>query len=155
MKANEIPLMASHWTDRVFRALRRLAGFEPAIAILLVAEIIALTYYQALANATPSPALRRICATILADERTHVAYESTLLLRFRQRRSKLGRICARAIHHVLFAGAVAVVFLSHRAVLRAGGYSFLRFRSACQSSFSEALGALSSPRVAPIPAAAT
>jgi hypothetical protein len=44
MKANGIPLMGSQWTDRVFRALRRLAGFEPAIAILLVAEIIALTY---------------------------------------------------------------------------------------------------------------
>jgi hypothetical protein len=149
MNANGIPSMRSQWTDRVFRALRRHAGFEPAIAVLLVAEIIALVYYQALAEATPSRALRAICATILADERAHVAYESTLLLRFRLRRSAFGRICARAVHHVLFAGAVAVVFLGHRGVLRAGGFTFRRFQGACRAEFLEALGTLASPRVAP------
>jgi hypothetical protein len=149
MHANGIPVMRSQWSDRVFRLLRRLAGFDSAIAVLIVAEIIALTYYRALRDATGSRALTRICDTILADEEAHVAYESTLLLRFRLSRSALGRVVARAVHSVLFAGAVAVVLWGHRSVLRAGGYSFARFRAACWSSFREALGVGSVPRRAP------
>lgn len=149
MEANGIPRLRSQWSDRVFRLLRRLAGFEAAIAVLLVAEIIALTYYRALREATGSDALRRICDTILADEEAHVAYESTLLLRFRLRRSPLLRVAARAVHSALFAGAIAVVFLGHGRILRAGGYSWTGFRTSCWSAFREALGAASVPRLAP------
>jgi hypothetical protein len=149
MESNGIPRLRSQWSDRVFRFLRRFAGFEEAIAVLLVAEIIALTYYRALQQATGSEALRRICETILADEKAHVSYESTLLLRFRVQRSPFLHLAARGIHCILFAGAVAVVFAGHRRVLRAGGYSWSSFRASCWSSFRDALGPASVPRRAP------
>lgn len=149
MEANGIPRLRSQWSDRVFRFLRRFAGFEAAIAVLLVAEIIALTYYRALQEATGSESLRRICETILADEEAHVAYESTLLVRFRLQRSPFLRLAARGIHCILFAGALAVVFAGHRRVLRAGGYSWSGFRASCWSSLRRALGPASVPRSAP------
>src|SRR4029434_3514277 len=98
MKANDIPLMRSQWSDRGFRSLRHLARFELAVSVLVVAELIALTYYRALAAATQSTVLRQICATIVADELSHVAYESTLLLRLRWRRWRLVQHASRWFH---------------------------------------------------------
>ena len=76
MKRHEIPLLRGEWSDGIFRSLRKLGGFESTIAVLLVAELIAIPYYRALAAATPSPVLRRICEEIVADEVQHVTYES-------------------------------------------------------------------------------
>ena len=149
MKANDIPLMRSEWSDRVFRSLRHLAGFELAVSILVVAELIALTYYRALAAATQSIVLRHVCATIVTDELSHVAYESTLLLRLRWRRWKLVQQASRCAHAFLYAGAIIVVFAEHRAVLCAGGYGPSRFWCACWSSYEEFLGGASLPQVAP------
>jgi hypothetical protein len=151
MKPNEIPLLRRQWSDRVFRSLRHLAGFELAIRVLLVAELIALTYYRALAAATGSAVLRHICDVILSDEHAHVAYESTLLQRVSAGRWPLTRAAASGLHRLLYAGAIAVVFAGHRSVLRAGGYGFAGFFASCWRSFSEYLG----PRFSPVPAPAS
>jgi hypothetical protein len=148
MKANEIPLRRSDWSDRVFRRLRHLAGFELAVSVLIVAELIALTYYRALAAATRSLVLRDICETIVADELSHVAYESTLLLRLRESRGRLVQRAARGLHALLYAGAVAVVFTGHRAVLRAGGFGPSRFWRACWDSWSHFLARTARPQAA-------
>jgi len=146
MKAYEIPLLRTEWSDRVFRSLRHQAGFEAALCVLIVAELIALTYYRALAAATGSAVLRQICDTIVSDELEHVAYESTVLLRLRASRRASARLTLRWLHALLYAGAVAVVFLGHRPVLRAGGYGFSRFWSACWNHFTQFVGRASAPR---------
>ena len=143
---NAIARKRSSWSDRVFRSLRRLGGFETAISVLIVAELIALTYYRALAVATPSRVLRRICELIVADERAHVTYEGGLINGLRARRSRTGRLFASSLHSILFAGAVVVVYAGHRRVLRAGGYGLPRFWVACWTSFGEFVGRAPAPR---------
>jgi hypothetical protein len=140
MKANDIPAKRTEWSDRVFRALRRHASFELAVSVLIVAELIALTYYRALAAATSSAVLREICETILLDEACHVAYESTLLRRLRERHGRVTRRLVRGGHVLLYAGAVAVVFAGHRQVLRPGGYGLRRFWTECWISFAAFYG---------------
>lgn len=151
MHERGIPRLGAQWSDRVFRSLRHLGGFEVAISVLLVAEIIALTYYRALAQATPSPVLQYICSLIVADEEAHVSYEASLVVTFRSRR-RLGRHCARWLHSFLYAGALAVVYAGHRGVLKAGGYDFRRFWNSGWSRFHEFLGPKAIPG-SPPPAA--
>lgn len=140
MHANGIERRRASWSDTAFRSLRRLGGFEAAISVLIVAELIALTYYRALGAATASRVLRGICELIVADERAHVSYEGMLINRLRRRRPVLGRLATLSAHAILFAGAVLVVYAGHRQVLRAGGYGLPRFWASCWSSFADFVG---------------
>jgi hypothetical protein len=135
MKRHEIPFLAGEWSDGIFRALRRFGGFDATISVLLVAEIIAIPYYRALAAAAPSPVLGQICSVIVADERQHVAYESGLLRAIRARCSAPVRGSARALHALLYAGALAVVYAGHRAVLNRGGHGARGFWRAGWAEF--------------------
>src|SRR5215831_13477680 len=60
MLANGIPLKKKSWTDSIFRVLRKLAGFEAAVTVLVTAEMIGFVYYRALARATESRCLKAI-----------------------------------------------------------------------------------------------
>jgi hypothetical protein len=152
MKERGIPLLRAQWSDRIFRSLRHVGGFEVAISVLLVAEIIALTYYRALARATPSPVLRHICSVIVSDEEAHVSYEASLLIRLRSRRSPAARRCTEWLHRILYAGALLVVYSGHRGVLRAGGYGLRPFWNAAWQRFDDFLGRESAPKAAPLAA---
>jgi len=149
MKERGIFLLSSQWSDRSFRSLRHLGGFEVAISVLFVAEMIALTYYRALAAATQSSVLKYICSIIVADEEAHVSYEASLLIRFRSRRSPLVRRCAGWLHRLLYAGALVVAYSGHRGVLRTGG-EFLRFWKTSWSRFDGYLGPESVPSAAAV-----
>lgn len=127
------------WVDSVFRRLRRFAGLETSICVLLTAEVIAKIYYRALLAATASPALRAICRRILEDEAGHVEFQSERLAILRRRQSP-GRVAAAvAAQRVLFAGAVALVWLRHKPVLRSGDYVFAAYWRACHREFRECL----------------
>lgn len=136
MSVHDIPLITSHWADVVFRRLRKSAGFELSIAVLITAEIIALVYYQALRASTDSSQLKRICDRILVDESNHVRYESELINDLRAKRPRLQEAATKLLHEVLFAGTVMVVYSGHRKVLSAGGYSPIEFWRACWAEFS-------------------
>lgn len=140
MKRHEIPLLRREWSDGIFRALRKLGGFDSTIAVLLVAELIAIPYYRALAAATPSPVLRRICEEIVADEIQHVTYEGALLRAIRARRPAAVRVFARRLHELLYAGALVVVYRGHREVLRSGGLGPVGFWRAGWAVFRRHLG---------------
>src|SRR5215212_8244718 len=45
-----VPHLKKHWLDQIFRRIRRLAGFELIVTVLVTAEIIAVPYYRALHN---------------------------------------------------------------------------------------------------------
>src|SRR5262249_38189842 len=60
-----IPRLSSHWLDRVFRRLRKLAGLEACAMVLVTAEVLAVPFYSALRDATRSPLLRALCLRIL------------------------------------------------------------------------------------------
>ncbi|MFO1425921.1 MAG: hypothetical protein U1F11_02895 [Steroidobacteraceae bacterium] len=150
MEQQGIPRLRRQWTDRVFRRLRRLGGFELAITVLTTAEVLALRYYPALRAATGSEVLRAICTRLLADERAHVHYESQLLHALRRRRGPRAAARSWARHRRFCIATAFVVWMGHRRVLRPAYGSWRHFAAAVRSEFAdfEALGAAFSPAAA-------
>jgi hypothetical protein len=131
MLANGIPLKQKSWTDSVFRVLRKLAGFEAAVTVLVTAEMIGFIYYRALARATSSRCLKTICRSMCADESLHLRYETQLLLTLRGERRRLPRRIVEVAHRLLLAVTAYIVFHDHRRVLRHVGYDARTFRRDC------------------------
>ncbi|HEX5162449.1 MAG TPA: hypothetical protein VFV88_12070 [Steroidobacteraceae bacterium] len=135
MRANAIPLKRRNWTDSVFRRIRKLAGYEAAVTILVTAEMIGFVYYRALARATDSPCLRSICRQMCADEAIHLRYETQLLMTLRGERAPLARRCVEFLHRALLSVSARVVFHDHRRVLRYVGYTPHTFRKDCEAIY--------------------
>jgi len=131
MLANGIALKKRSWTDSIFRVLRKLAGFEAAVTVLVTAEMIGFVYYRALARATASPCLGRICREMCADEAIHLRYETQLLMTLRGQRAPPARRCVEFLHRTLLSVSARVVFHDHRRVLRHVGYTPASFRKDC------------------------
>lgn len=135
MLANGIPLKQKSWTDSIFRRLRKLAGYEAAVTVLVTAEMIGFVYYRALARATDSRCLRTICREMCADESVHLRYETQLLLTLRGERNPLARRAVELAHRTLLTISARIVFHDHRAVLRHVGYDARTFRRDCQAIY--------------------
>ncbi|MDE2137371.1 MAG: hypothetical protein KGJ68_08040 [Gammaproteobacteria bacterium] len=135
MADHAIPLKRRHWSDSVFRRLRRLAGFELYLYVLLCAELIGKVYYRALEAATGCQRLKGICRIMVCEELAHIGFESELLLALRARRPAPVRLALRLAHRALVAGAACAVWLSHRAVLRRAGYGPRSFLRSCLAHY--------------------
>ncbi|HJS91448.1 MAG TPA: hypothetical protein VJ738_15895 [Steroidobacteraceae bacterium] len=135
MDEHGIRTRCRHWTDGVFRRLRRLAGFELYLHVLITAELIGNVYYRALEAATGCQRLKALCRTLLADELAHIGYESELILELRARKPPALRAWARLAHRAFFCGAACAVWLSHRRVLRHAGHSATGFLQACLAQY--------------------
>jgi len=135
MLANRIPLKQKNWTDSIFRRLRKLAGYEAAVTVLVTAEMIGFVYYRALARATNSRCLRTICREMCADESVHLRYETQLLLTLRGERPPLVRRAVELAHRTLLTICARIVFHDHRSVLRHVGYDARAFRRDCQAIY--------------------
>ena len=132
MDREGIERLKHHWVDGVFRRVRKLAGLELSLSVLVTAEIVAVPYYAALAEATASPLLKAICSRILDDEMDHLRYQSQNLSQLRATRrwhSDFGEWIARSL---LMLGALAIVWKQHHRLFRAGGYSWTKFRCECE-----------------------
>lgn len=123
------------WLDNVFRRLRKLAGLEGTVTVLLTAEIISMVYYNALMRATSSRLLQQICRQILKDEEMHLRFQCYTLGIIYERKGLLSRFFASLIHTVLMAGTIIMVWWFHRKVLKAGGYGLLSFFIAVWKEF--------------------
>lgn len=115
------------WPDVVFRWLRKRAGLELSITVLVTAEIIAEVYYAALREATDSPVLRRLCDQILRDEVKHVQFQCERLAILRRRRRPWIVALQQSAHRLFLTGTILVVWRQHGRALRAGHWSFARF----------------------------
>jgi rubrerythrin len=135
MQDHRIPLMRTDWTDRIFRRIRRLAGLQLYVSVLICAELIGHVYYRALESVTDCERLRVLCRTIVSDELAHVGFESQLLLAMRAARAARLGVLTRPVHRLFFAGVAAVVWLTHRAVLRRAGHSGRSFLRSCQAQY--------------------
>jgi|SRR6516165_8812792 len=145
MEDHGIPLKSSHWTDRAFRRLRRLAGLELYMCVLITAELIGNVYYRVLASATGSQRLKVLCRTLVADELVHVAFESQLLLALRAARPAWARTLMRSTHRAFFAGTASVVWLTHRVLLRHSGHDARTFLRLCLAQYDFYLEPVSLP----------
>ena len=131
MQDHQIPLKRADWTDWVFRRVRRLAGLELYLHVLISAELIGIVYYRALEAATGCQRLKVLCRTLVADEIAHVGFESQLLLGLRARRAAPLRSLLRLAHRTFLGSAASVVWFTHRSVLRHCGCDARYFLRAC------------------------
>jgi hypothetical protein len=131
MLAHGIPLKRKNWTDSVFRHVRRLAGFEAAVAVLVTAEMIGFVYYRALARNTRNAYLKTICRQMCADEAIHLRYEAELLRTLRGTRPAWKRAMVEWAHRTFLSVTARVVYREHRDVLAYAGLDATRFRRDC------------------------
>ncbi len=122
-----MPRLTSHWLDGIFRKLRKLAGLEACATVLVTAEALAIPFYQALRDATRSPLLRSICASILFDEAAHLNYQALTLGLVRRRLGEGSRKFRSLCHATLFRGTALLLWQQHRGVFRAAGWDFARY----------------------------
>jgi 1,2-phenylacetyl-CoA epoxidase catalytic subunit len=112
-----------HWVHAAFRRVRGFAGLELRMRVLATAEVLAIPYYTALRDATGSPLLRSICSRILAEEAEHLRFQAFTFSRLGSRRRALARQVACAAHRAFLMATTLLVWMEHRWVFRAGGYS--------------------------------
>lgn len=127
MEKEKIPRIRKHWVDDIFRKLRKLADLENTITVLVTAEIIAKVYYKALKNATACILLKDLCNQILKDEDQHIAFQSYTLNIFYLQKGSFRKFFNKSWRRILMAGTIVIVWMHHRRVLKAGGYSFASF----------------------------
>lgn len=125
-----VALLQQHWVDRVFRCLRKFAGLELCLRVLVMAEIVAVPYYTALERATGSTLLQSICANILADEDDHLRFQAENLKRLQNSRRSHPSL-ELVFWHCFQLATLLVVWREHGQVLRAGGYGWNTFRNEC------------------------
>jgi len=135
MQDHRIPFKKTDWTDRVFRLIRRPAGLQLYLSVLICAELIGKVYYRALESATDCRRLRVVCRAIVADELAHIGFESQLLFALRGARAAPLRALARPAHRVFFTFTAAVVWFAHRPVLRRAGLSARSFLCSCLAEY--------------------
>ena len=135
MKDHCIEFKGRHWSDSIFRRLRRLAGFELYLYVLICAELIGKVYYRALESATGCQRLKGLCRIMVCEELAHIGFESELLLALRAPRPAPVRLALRLAHRGLIAGAATVVWFTHRPVLRRAGYGARSFLRSCLAHY--------------------
>jgi hypothetical protein len=135
MSLQDIPCLKKHWTDSVFRQLRRLGKLEQSISVLLTAEIIAAVYYKALLISTKSKTLKQICEQILADEEMHIRFQAEAIRQFYSDRSPIINKIITLAKLFLLEGTICVVWKGHQKVMLAAGYDFFSFRKECLQQF--------------------
>lgn len=121
MDFHHVGVKKKSFLDKAFRKLRRLGGLKCEVTVLVTAEMIALTYYDALAQNTDSSALKRICKQMLHDEIPHVMFQSYTLSHFKNHLSD------RMMRIILMEVTLLFVWGAFRNVYRAGGYDFGMF----------------------------
>ena len=118
MKRHHLPFAKTTWSDRVFRALRRAAGIELSLRVLVTAELVAVTYYDCLSEATGSPHLKRICRRMLDEEAKHIEFQMHHIHWMNLQGSLLRAALANLGHAALTAGTLLAVWIEHGRVLR-------------------------------------
>jgi hypothetical protein len=122
-----IPRIHHAFADTVFRWLRRQAGLQLSISILVTAEIIAQVYYLALRDATGSIVLHRLCDQILQDEDHHVRFQCERLAILRRPNRRWLIALKHTAHRLFFTCTCLVFWLKHAPAMRAGNFGLTRF----------------------------
>lgn len=122
MKREDIPIRPKNILDKIFRSIRKSRGIESEIITLVTAEIIALTYYKVLGQATSSDMLKKICKQMLHDELPHVVFQSYTISHFRQ--TKLLNIRRRLLMEV----TTLAVYIAFYNFFKKNACTFIFFR---------------------------
>lgn len=121
------PVRQRHWTDQVFVLIRRAHSLRTEVLVLMVAEVLALSYYSALAEGVTAPELADVFARIHADELVHVAFHTDTLPAQLRRFPRPVHALARLGWSTLVVGAAVVVAKGHGRLLAHLGVPRRRF----------------------------
>lgn len=121
MKHYNIHVKKNIMLDNIFRFLRKLAGLQCEIIVLVTAEIIALSYYNALKDSTNSHALKAICKQMIHDEIPHVMFQSYTLSHFKN------RFYTRSYRIIFMEITSIVTWISCYKVFVQAGWTFKKF----------------------------
>ncbi len=125
--------------DNIFRFLRKLTGIECEVVVLVTAEMIALSYYTALSNATNSKLLKIICAQMLNDELIHVVLQSDTLFRISAKRSSLYNSLVRTARKILMRLTAFIVWHKYKNLFLRGDYPYKKFKIHCMEYLQESI----------------
>lgn len=137
MRQHSIPRLERGLNDSCFRFLRRLAGVELSSRILVVAEVIALTYYDCLGDSTGSIFLKNICARMCKEEQAHVEFQMFQIHRMNFQKHTLKSSLANIFHFCLLLATLLPVWVEHKSVLKTK-YSFGSFCKKVWTDFQNA-----------------
>lgn len=118
MRQHGLAFAKSKWSDRIFRTIRRAAGIELSLRVLVTAELVAITYYDCLKDATGSPTLKAICRRMLDEEEKHIEFQMHHI-HWMNLQAPLARAAAANLGHaLLLAATLLAVWVEHGRVLR-------------------------------------
>ncbi|WP_146113361.1 MULTISPECIES: ferritin-like domain-containing protein [unclassified Arthrobacter] len=115
----DAPRLESHWSDKAFTLLRRMLGLRTELGLFLIAESVAMGYFEALASHAPDATLRGLGRRIASDERNHLRFQIDRLRQGFEFTPKPLKHVVRGIWSVVAAGAAVVVCFDHAQALRA------------------------------------
>ena len=139
------PLLKKHWTDACFVGLRHLFGLHGTLLVLLMPEMIAKRYFEALKHGTDDPVLRSVFEQIFRDEEGHLAFHADYLNRICSALSFHRRVLMQVAWRFAFRFVCAVVILDHGDILRGVGVSPATFWRDCGLIFDEVAAVIFSP----------
>ena len=123
LDAMDEPRRLHHWSDRVFVTIRRAHSLRTEVLVLMVAEVVALSYYGALAEGVAAPDLADVFARIRADEVVHVEFHGDTLPAQLQRFPRPVHALVRWAWSLLVVGAAVAVAKDHGRLLARLGTS--------------------------------
>ena len=110
-------LITHTWSEQLFHHARRLMGIRLKLLVLLVAEVIGIAFYGAIAARLPMGGMKLSLAEICRDEEYHLRFHAAF---FRSQLHGLPhRLAFAAVWHVMAIAAAVVVLWDHRRMLRA------------------------------------
>ncbi len=139
MEIYQIDTTEKLWIDNVFRHLRKMMGLECEVIILVTAEMIALSYYTALSNATKSELLKTICSQMLNDELKHVVLQSDTLFRISKNRNKMVNVLIRKLRKLVMRITVFVVWIKYKDLFIKGNYTYKLLKKHCIEYLNESI----------------
>lgn len=139
MELYGIAAVSKLWLDNTFRFLRKMLYLECEVVVLVTAEIIALSYYAALSNATGSKLLKTICAQMLHDELRHVVLQSDTLHRISKNRSESRNRLVRTLRRRVMGITAFVVWHKYKELFLRGGYPYQTFKEHCFAYLTESI----------------
>ena len=139
------PLLTSDWTDNCFVFMRHMSGLHTELLVLLLPEMIARVYFEALRRGFSNPALHAVFAQIARDENGHLAFHADYLNKAFARMSFPRRIAVQMAWHLVYRLVCLVVFLDHGPLLRAVGMPANKFWTECGAVFDEVAAKIFSP----------
>lgn len=131
MDIYQIPTNTYHVLDYIFCCLRKIFRLQGKIVVLVTAEIIALSYYSALSNATHSKLLKKICKQMLNDELMHVIFQSYTLFRISKTQKELQNKTIIFFRKILMDITLTIVWANYKKLFLKGNYPYNKFRKAC------------------------